>query len=246
MKAETGAILFNDFSVRAILAGRKTVTRRTSAPLKAFNADALRNRMLKNVRIEKRQEHWMAFRPDEGFIGAAREPYRTGRVMLVKEVHAWDKCKQDHIWFRADDSLYELNGEGMRKVQQEADVPRPTRWYPTIFMPLRFARITLRITSIRLERLHDMTEAEALAEGIDPAVSEYFGKNEGANVEPRVFFAEQYHGLARPIACYAALWDSIQTVGNKSPKVLMSKKDRSPWANNPFVWRIEFTVLKTL
>jgi hypothetical protein len=250
-KAETGAILFNDFSVRAILAGRKTQTRRTSISLKALNADPLSNRMFKTIRIEKRQNHWMAFRPDGSLLGAAREPYSPGRIYKVKEVHAFDRMVQDRVWFRADDSVYELNGEGMKKVLRREAGSGPKKWLSTIFMPMRYARLAIQLTSVRLERLHDITPADALAEGIDPEVSDYEAKLRGKEKYPRVFWAERYseRGLHRAVACYAALWDSIQTPSpNNGPKTqaLLAKMHRPTWEANPFVWRIEFTVLKAL
>jgi hypothetical protein len=84
-------------------------------------------------------------------------------------------------------------------------------WRPSIHMPRWASRITLNVVSTRMERLHSITEEDAIAEGVD-AVSV-------ADV-PR-------NGTLSRVADFAQLW---QMINGK----------RAPWASNPPVWRVEF------
>lgn len=104
--------------------------------------------------------------------------------------------------------------EGFQK-QKRGGVP-PTWWKrPAIFMPRWASRLTLEISAVRVERLQDISEADALAEGIKLLPGGGFGLNEP--------FSE--FNSAR--SAFAFLWDSING-------------KRVPWLSNPYVWVIEF------
>jgi len=88
----------------------------------------------------------------------------------------------------------------------------PTKWRPSIFMPKDASRIKLKITNVRVERVQDITEEDAIAEGISlPNYAEQAIKD--------VHYPE-------PSAIYADLWESINGKGS--------------WEKNPWVWVIEF------
>lgn len=94
-----------------------------------------------------------------------------------------------------------------------ADDHFPPKWKPSIFMPRWASRITLEIESVRVERLNEISHADALAEGTPmPAL----GPTEGQN-------------LTTAQHAYAALWESINGKGS--------------WALNPWVWCIAFRKL---
>lgn len=85
------------------------------------------------------------------------------------------------------------------------------RWRPSIHMPRWASRITLEVTGVRVERLQDISEADALAEGV--------------NVHP------DHHGKPRdsiysPVQAYRDLWEQINGPGS--------------WEANPWVWVVEF------
>lgn len=88
-----------------------------------------------------------------------------------------------------------------------------TRWTPSIFMPHWASRITLVITGIRVERLQEISEADAKAEGVKQVAI-----NLSDNTDATPY--KEY---------YRQLWDSIN--GKKHP-----------WESNPWVWVIEFEV----
>lgn len=113
-------VLLSDMMVRALLAGRKTQTRRLrSSPLR---------------RVQPADRLWVR----EGFR-LAREEGRAYQSLL------------DGVLYRADDPA-----------------PESGLWKPGIHMPRWAARIVLEVTATRSERLQDITEADAIAEGIEP------------------------------------------------------------------------------
>ncbi|HYN54360.1 MAG TPA: hypothetical protein VES38_06620 [Methylotenera sp.] len=86
------------------------------------------------------------------------------------------------------------------------------KWRSPLFMQKRFSRITLEITGIRVERLNDCSEEDAIAEGV--------------TFEPT--HARHQERMAR--IAYEKLWESINGAGS--------------WAANPWVWVVEFKVVK--
>jgi hypothetical protein len=91
-------------------------------------------------------------------------------------------------------------------------------WKPSIHMPRWASRITLEITSVRVERLQDVSEADALAEGIVQLRDGGFGLPAG----------EHYHATD-PRISYWSLWDHINGPGSV---------DANPW-----VWVVEWPAL---
>jgi hypothetical protein len=90
------------------------------------------------------------------------------------------------------------------------------KWQPSIFLPYEACRLKLRIKSITVERLHDITLSDVLKEGVEVRQFALYGADEeGRNKVGRIHF-----GL---------LWESIN--GKES------------WDSNPWVWRIEFEKL---
>ena len=94
-------------------------------------------------------------------------------------------------------------------------------WRSPMFMPRRASRITLEITAVRVERLNQISEEDAIAEGMT-----YF---DGRNYEADGWHPNDYRRGYWPDAvdAYRGLWDSING-------------KRHPWASNPWVWVLEF------
>jgi len=93
---------------------------------------------------------------------------------------------------------------------------RKLGWYKRLgrFMPYRYVRRELEIVSVRIERLHDITEADAIREGI------HFDNDSG------YYFAGDVAMAKSAVQCFAELWIHINGIES--------------WNNNPWVWRIEF------
>lgn len=139
-------ILFNAEMVRAVQNGRKTVTRRVVKP-KYTNTEII----LKNGK---------AFET-AGTLATTVEikpPYQVGDILYVRETWAELETVYGHLYYAYkadDDTLHHSIGGNF------------THWCPSIHMPKEAARIFLRVTGVRVERLQDITEEQAKAEGID-------------------------------------------------------------------------------
>jgi hypothetical protein len=92
-------------------------------------------------------------------------------------------------------------------------------WRPSIHMPKAATRITLEITGVRVERVQDISEEDADAEG--------FNGDFPLNVFPDIFYRDMGH-LSIP-ECFGIVWDSIN-----------ENRPGCSWADNPWVWVLEF------
>ena len=142
-------ILFSAPMVRAILAGTKTQTRRTLKPQPThFNPAGVPRRV----------------NPDGGPSAVLACPYgKPGDRLWVRE--SWRACSEAdavpprdmdaayRVWFEADAFAGRFHQPGYGKLR------------PGMFMPRWASRITLEVTSVRVERLRDITRGDAMAEG---------------------------------------------------------------------------------
>lgn len=174
-------ILFNTPMVQAILSGTKTTTRRVVRK-KYSNTDLTMFTNKYGTRLIERQND--APEPVE-FIGEDGEKrtrrslvacieckpqYQPGDVIYVRET--WGICGFDDdsmamsVTYKADDSCAEikLSEEKYQKYYDGMSESEPD-WHPSIFMPKEAARLFLRVTDVRAERLQDITEDGAKAEG---------------------------------------------------------------------------------
>lgn len=139
-------ILFNTEMVQAILAGRKTVTRRVVKP----QPEGQPTRMLPG-------SSWPGCFAINGTNKVIKPPYQIGDILYVRET-----------W--AHPSLSEVNaGADPEKYLYKADSPlQPCawgRWHPSIHMPKEAARIFLRVKNVRVERLKEISSDQAMDEG---------------------------------------------------------------------------------
>lgn len=138
-------MIFNTKMVRAILEGRKTVTRRV-VKFKAVQSPA-----------------WSGYIPDGAVlygsnnIPAAKAPYRPGDILWVRET--WN-CLPIPEPLRGTSKTYWYKADGAE--------PRD-KWRSPYHMPMEAARIFLRVTGVRVERLRDMVLGDVLMEGITEA-----------------------------------------------------------------------------
>lgn len=142
-------ILYSGPMVRAILAGRKTQTRRMAK----FTAGG----HLKEPRGHRR---WHRDDPNAVFACPYGQP---GDRLWVRETFCLDADDNGMTAFRADNWLECPSADG--------------KWKPSIFMERRQSRITLEIVSIRVERLQAINEADACAEGVSEIKTQELGSD---------------------------------------------------------------------
>ena len=132
-------ILFNTEMARAILEGRKTVTRRVVKP-----------QHLRVLDSPYHKEHPET--PDKVLLERLCEPpYQLGQTLYVRETWAaWSRT-----YGFAPEIHYKADGETLPGV----------KWRPSIHMPQEAARIFLRVTGVRVERLQDMQPYDIAFEG---------------------------------------------------------------------------------
>lgn len=218
-------ILFSAPMVRAILEGRKTVTRR------ALNSQALKN-IGYGVRLGECHEL-----PTEGPLHPNSVDYyndfcpfgRPGDRLWVRETHADIGCR---LTYRAD--------------TDDGAHCQVKKWTPAIHMFRRHSRILLEITDVRVERLQDISEEQAKAEGC--FFTDYgqacFHGGRGIRDATECEYPASKH-QQRP----GWMWDKT----NSYEQCLDSARHAfgnlwnsvgGDWGANPWVWVVEFKRVK--
>lgn len=183
-------MLMNTEMVKAILAGRKTVTRRL-----------IKERHLRVLDSPYHKEHSEV--PDKVLLEKLCEsPYQPGDVLYVRET--WCKGSlnggADQYFYKADDNDFHC------------------QWRPSIHMPKEAARIFLRVTGVRVERLQDITLDDAIAEGCQ---GKFIGCGECAGAGWEILPEDEF----------ADVWNST---------IKESDLDKYGWDANPYVWVVSF------
>lgn len=167
-------VLFNGDMVRAILDGRKTQTRRPIKPYPAFGNGTGRWTYVASSTDKASRDTWMLSQVDPSghrFTDRGREAVLAERVrcpfgvpgdeLWVREVHAELPVIQVPPGRVSRDGL-----ERKSRVVYRADGELEwLKWTPSIHMPRWASRLTLRLTEVRVQRLRDITEDDARAEG---------------------------------------------------------------------------------
>lgn len=201
-------ILFNTEMVRAILDRRKVCTRRIIKPQPTG---------------------------EYATILAEIAPYQPGDILYVRETFAWcpcwdcrfdtipNGCRHPVIY----DSKKREHGCYMYRAScEDNEYPSADTWHPSIHMPKEVARIWLKVTDVRVERLQSITEGGAIREGAEGEKCHHtntgaFGCTDCMNtgwIEP-------------PQVEFMQIWNST---------IKKSDLDRYGWDANPWVWVIEF------
>lgn len=214
-------ILFNTEMVRAILDGRKTCTRRVIKPQPqsrlcytyagshkgcigkwtypnkgAHEFWGEEYKLPENIKDEELSKQW-------------NPPYHTDDILYVRET--WKKAPNGYYYYED---------------WQRNDIADVTKWKPSIHMPKEAARIWLKVTDVRVERLQDITYNGALREGSEGIRCDHVAlgvhgctdcMNTGWIEPPQVEFMQ--------------IWNST---------IKKSDLNRYGWDANPWVWVIEF------
>lgn len=225
-------ILFNDEMVRAIVEGRKTQTRRIIKPAPTDNAAKLYNNDIVAHDLECDDtggSFGFGFWDEDGNMWKC--PFgRPGDRLYVRE--AWQvDAPCDGTWSHT--AFYGCRDSPLSDIPERFRTPDHClfragytenfriNWRPSIHMPRWASRITLEVKAVRVERLQDISEADARAEGIIDEGCLNCGMPETCGC-----------GNPSPDArdAFVYLWKSIH--GAES------------WAANPWVWVIEFERVK--
>lgn len=218
-------ILFSGAMVRALLDGTKTQTRR----------------VVKGAALE-----WMKqFNP--AFVSLPENhmcPYgNTGDRLWVRETwgvvsNDWDEHGNLIDWapnrpatpinempfgkgYYSGHVIYAADGDHEWAGDDDGGGEPRTAWHPSIHMPRLASRILLEIVGVRVERLNDISEADALAEGID--ADELAERQDSYDI---VCKGAEASGRATAQSMFRELWESISGAGS--------------WDANPWVWVVQF------
>lgn len=182
-------ILFNTEMVRAILDGRKSCTRRVVKPQPTARYGAQ----------------------------CIKPPYQPGDILYVRET--WERFE---CWNCEGDERGNCPKEPQKSVFDKTcgcymyratdEIYGDARWHPSIHMPKEAARIWLKVTGVRVERLQEITSEQISREGVE---AEY----------PHVLNGEEKR------YAFSTLWNST---------IKKSDIDTYGWDANPWVWVIEF------
>ncbi len=209
-------ILFSAPMVRAIQEDRKTQTRRVAKPGK--RPSLLNGEWSDSYVLDPGNREWLM-----------RDcPYGApGDRLWVKETwQAWVQTSHEgDEWAPCEGPPRELlDRYGNPDVEYKATSSSLGPWRPSIFMPRWASRITLGIVSVRVERLHDISLEDAIAEGIERGRDFFMGQIQCSMWKD--YLAEGAWFTDDPIASFRSLWESINGLGS--------------WDANPWVWVVEF------
>ena len=220
-------ILFSGPMVRAILAGTKTQTRRVITP--------------------QPDRVWGSGVRHGETRFSAHVRYATGTPDVWVPCPYGDGDAGDRLWVR--ETWNAVNTRGAFWDELNADERAGWRWLPlykasetagewghyegpyrpSIHMPRQFSRITLEVLSVRVERVQDISEADAQAEGVIHDPDPITGQGAAWWVD-RPDGAQQGYVTARE--AYSALWDKLNEARGYG------------WKVNPWVWVVEFKAVQ--
>jgi hypothetical protein len=192
-------IIFSTEAVMAILDGRKTQTRRVIKPQPPDFAT-----------LQMFGEIPSCFYCADKTQTKIKMPYHVGDTLWVRET--WWANKEN--WRDADTFLHKADFP----IDGYSDVS-DYKWRRSIHMPRVAARLFLEVTGVRVERVQDITETDAIAEGC------------GGECDCNRILCETCHNTGwadPPVLDFMWIWDSIY-----------AKRGYS-WETNPWVWVIDF------
>jgi hypothetical protein len=217
-------ILFSTEMVKAILTGRKTMTRRVVKPQPAiYEGGCMWGKFNSSCPT------WWDDRKKVDTFLFDKCPYgEVGDVLWVRETWSWDwsdypERKQKYYYYKA--------------TTNEGFLASGEKWRPSIFMPKDACRLFLKITDMRVERLHDITEEDAKAEGVQPNCTDSENcpspkcKADGCQAAGEyVHYMRDFDDFPAGSATesFESLWHKINGQEN--------------WDANPWVWVISFEV----
>lgn len=217
-------ILFNTEMVRAILAGKKTCTRRLPSNRvreEYFEYDDWANTVggsgIKKLSEKEFYEQY--------------PPYQVGDILYVRET--WERFE---CWNCEGDGRGNCPKETKKSVLDKTcgcymyratdEISGDAKWHPSIHMPKEAARIWLRVVDVQLERLQDISNDEAIAEGAQGIECNHVNADSCGCTD-----CMNTGWIEPPIVGFMQIWDGT---------IKKSELDLYGWEANPWVWVIEF------
>lgn len=219
-------ILFSGPMVRAILDGRKTQTRRIVKHHLPTGLCDVRV-MEEGPQIYGAGGVWLSLKCPFGEVG--------DRLWVRETWRGCDECEMKvMVNYQADDTVNDFWTVDSPAIARNMNL-LDWKWKPSIHMPRWASRITLEVTGVRVERLNEISEADAEAEGIQSQNFTGWGDEPGLPHFPEPTVYRDYSSnhrlgcdwLESPVESFRTLWDSINGKSH-------------PWASNPWVWVVEF------
>ena len=218
-------ILFNTEMVQAILDGRKTCTRRVAknVPCHTHRIEPV----YENCRFQFDcfySSYVAALDADADFCMPCFPPYQQGDILYVRETwgHPISLNSDKQYVFRAD-KIAEIGFKNDSHI-----------WHPSIHMPKEAARIWLKVTDVRVERLQKIDEDGVWNEGfrfIPPCLTRVSADGHTCDLDGPCTSPIKYCDMTMGELFGMELWDKT---------IKKSDIDRCGWAANPWVWVIEF------
>ena len=205
-------ILFNAKMVQAILDGRKSCTRRLVRFLPGKNPN------------------WTGYIKDENMLynGSNKPcikeaPISAGDILYVRET-VWQKVSPT-LSVSGESGIHWIPSYKYVASGEEPEENEIGKWIkrPSIHMPKEAARIRLKVTDVRIERLQNMTEEDYIKEGISPSYCKDCNAPFGCDCCPDEGYNE--------VDAFAELWDST---------IKKTELDKYGFDADPWVWVIEF------
>lgn len=208
IKNSVKPILFSTSMVQAILKGRKTQTRREVKFPFDWDGKTVYPNGSFGLKYGK-----LGY---DGIINRLRPKYEVGTVLWVRETCQCVGYDENYIDYKNGYWIYRADNPSIRYLETFENF----KWKPSIFMPKEACRLFLKVTDIRVERLQDISESDAIAEGVGAGFQMNAGYPDYEHIVNGVCTLTQDTAYAS----FISLWQKIN--GN--------------WDENPFVWAYEF------
>lgn len=214
-------ILFNTEMVRAILDGRKKLTRRIVKIPNYINQqdDGLYTLFAEGTCYEN--QHF------EEIVQYLKKPYQPGDILYVRET--WCGLPVNEAGHMRGHTIYYYKADGELR-------PKGWRgtWHPSIHMPKEAARIWLKVTDVRVERLQDIDEDGVWNEGFKftpPCLTRVSADGHTCELDGPCMSSIKYCDMTMGELFGRELWNNT---------IKKSDLDRYGWDANPWVWVVEF------
>lgn len=210
-------ILFNTEMVRAILDGRKTCTRRVIKPQPDEKHTYPLGFVNDSTEINDIGSFGFGMSEYGGLIQYAKPPYQPGDILYVRET--WKKAPNGYYYYED---------------WQRNDIADVTKWKPSIHMPKEAARIWLKVTDVRVERLQEIDEDGVWNEGFrftPPCLTRVSADGHTCDLDGPCTSHIKYCDMTMGELFGRELWNST---------IKKSDLDRYGWDANPYVWVISF------